>query len=708
MPFGDGSRVLALAGFVATLGIAASLSPLGFTLEEDTGLSRLFQLRGPRPAPPEAVVVRYDLDGLARLQTLPAEPAAWPQPLAGCAARNGPLRGLADATSLARLDRGVQACLVEELTRRGAAVIAFDISFRRDRGREDGVPALARAIRAHGSVVLLDFGIRRVASAQGEPSSGAGATVLDWLQSPHQDLAREAIATAPFLLPRGSARQHQVWATNPALPVPRQLPFRALEAQALPALARLAERTGVPTPPGLSRAELFDHHTAWFRAQVVSAASELGIIEQAQLAPEDARLLAALARVYRGPDGYYVNYYGPAGTFPSISVADLLVPDPERGSPASAIDLRGRVVFVGQQELGIPQADDTFATAFQSPLGVNLGGVEIAATAYANLLHDETLLALPEWARVALVAALGFAFTLASCLGMVWRGLALTLALAGAYAAIAVAGFIGWQLWLPVVVPLLGLLPLAIGLGQAVHYLGAARWLGIYAPRQVSRRLLGGRDLAAGAAQTREVSVMLTDIVGFTTLAEPMTPAAVSDFVNRHFTMLNACVEGEGGTVAQFIGDSVMSFWGAPDPQPDHAARACRAALAIGRALEAENARRAREGQPPVRMRIGINTGMVTAGNVGAPGRSNYGIVGDTVNATQRIEQLAKTLCQDRPTVAILVSARTREQAGVGFRFGEVGAHELRGRRELVMIYRLDTAPLPAERRPPALASLDG
>jgi class 3 adenylate cyclase len=349
---------------------------------------------------------------------------------------------------------------------------------------------------------------------------------------------------------------------------------------------------------------------------------------------------------------------------------------------------------VGYQELAIPQAGDSYPTAFQNRLGVDLSGVEIAATAFSNLLHDEALKALPEWARVALVGVLGVALTLASCLGMVWRGLAATLALAAAYGAVAASAFVLWHVWLPVVVPLLGLLPLAVVLGQVVHYLGAARWLGVYAPRQVSRQLLQGRDFAAGRAQRREVTVMLTDIVGFTTLAERSTPEAVAEFVNRHFTMLTRCVEDEGGTVAQFIGDSVMAFWGAPDPQPDHAARACRAALAIGRALEAENALRQRQDEPLVRMRIGVNTGPVTAGNVGAPGRSNYGIVGDAVNTTQRIEQLAKDVCLDRPTLAVLVSATTRLQAGDRFRFTDAGAHAVRGRQELVRIFRLG-APLP-------------
>jgi class 3 adenylate cyclase len=232
-------------------------------------------------------------------------------------------------------------------------------------------------------------------------------------------------------------------------------------------------------------------------------------------------------------------------------------------------------------------------------------------------------------------------------------------------------------------------LPLAIGLGQAIHYLGAARWLGIYVPRQVSQHLLQGDEFANARPQRREVTIMLTDIVGFTTLAEHNTPEAVTDFVNRHFTMLTRCVEAEGGVVGQFTGDSVMAFWGAPDPQPDHAVRACRTALAIAGALEADNGRRRTRNELAIRMRIGINSGEVTAGSVGAPGRSNYGIVGDAVNATQRIEQLAKTICHDRPTAALLVSGRTRAQAGEGFTFVDMGAHTLRGRQEVMRIHRL-------------------
>jgi adenylate cyclase len=689
-------HILALAGFVGCLGAAASLSRIGFGLEEEIGLGWLFELRGVREAPDEAIVVRFDRDALTRLRDLPADPASWPQPLRDCRQRHGGLETLQNAFSLDRLPRALHACLVELLTRRGAVVIAFDITFRRDVVREAGIPALAAAIRAHGRVVLLDRAVR----VWLPPGPGAAvAAQADLLEGAHPDLVAGAAATASFLLPRGTSAVHQFWAFNPALAAPAQLPVRALEAMALPALRRLGERAAdAPASSGLSPSEALASLTGWFRQRTATVPGGLD-----GLAPDDAdrRLLHALQRVYRGPDHYYLSFYGPPGTFPSVSAADLLAPEPH-GSRRLP-DLAGRVAFVGYQELDIPQANDSFPTAFRSPRGVDLSGVEIAATAFANLLHDDTLKALPEGKRTLLVTALGLVLTLASCLGAVWRGLSLTLALAAAYAATAAASFALAQIWLPVVVPLLVLLPLAIVLGQVVHYLGAARWLGVYTPRQVSRQLLKGNERAAARLQRREVTVMLTDIVGFTTLAEQSTPEEMAAFVNRHFTMLTRCVEAEGGILAQFIGDSVMAFWGAPDPQPDHAARACRAALAIARALEAENVECRRLGTPPVRMRIGINTGEVTAGNVGAPGRSSYGIVGDTVNTTQRIEQLAKRVCGDRPTAAILVSARTRAQAGDSFGFVDTGAHPVPGREEPVRIFRLHVGllrPVPQQPAP--------
>ncbi len=696
-----GLRLFALAGLVGGLGLAVSGSPIGFGLEEEWGLPGLFALRGIRPAPNEALVVRFDRDTLARLRALPADPDDWPEPLRACAARHGGVERLGDATSLERLPRVVQACLVEELTRRGAAVIAFDIAFRPDPSRETGVPAFAEAVGRHGAVILLERAVREwLPATRGQSTTNALQTEV--LEGPHEALAQAAIATAPWVLPRGSEQVHQFWAFNPALPSPVQLPARALEVLALPALGRLAASTGQPLAAAGTPAEMLARRTGWFRAQAAAHDGGISEFELAGLTADDARTLAALQHVYRGANGYYLNFYGPSGTFPSLSAADLLIPEP--GHATSPVDLNGRAVFVGWQELTVPQAPDSYPTAFRSREGVDLSGVEIAATAFGNLLHGETLRGPPEWARLAMVALLGFTLTLASCFGTVWRGVAATLTLAATYAAGVAASFVLWNFWLPIAVPLLLVLPLAVLAGQVVHYLGAARWLGVYAPRQVTRQLLQGHEREASRPRRLEVTVMITDIADFTSLAEHSTPEAVTEFVTGHFTLLNRCVEAEGGTAAQFIGDGMMAFWGAPDPQPDHAARACRAALAIAASIEDANARP--NARLPTRLRIGINTGLVTVGNVGAPGRSNYGIVGDTVNTTQRIEQLAKQICTDDATVTVLVSARTRAQAGGGLTFDDAGAHPVKGRQEPVPIFRLDTSRPASSVRPGRPASL--
>lgn len=680
------SRVAALALMVALIGMGASLTQVGFALEEELGLGWLFQLRGPRPAPADAFVVRFDRDTFARLRALPEEPERWPEPLRGCAANLPAMAGLPHTATLDRLPRGFHACLARELTRRGASVLAFDISFRNDPLRAEGVTAFAEAMREHGRVVLLERAVRN--RTRDAALGGAGASVqADRLEGPDAALTAAAIGTAPFLLPRTGNQVHQFWAFNPAVATATQLPVRVLETLAFEPLHRFALALGREVGAELGPAERLLRLVELYRQEGHRLTPGLAMV--AGLSRRELDLLAALARVHNGPEAYYLNFYGPPGSFLSISAADLLLPDSGYAADPRLADLEGRAAFIGYAELAETGATDSFPTAFSRD-GIYLSGVEIAATAFANLLHGQTLRPLPEWLRLLLVGLLGGVMIAASCMGRVWRGLALTLALALAYAGLAAGAFVVGHVWFPVVVPLLLLLPLAIGLGQLVHYLGAARWLTIYTPRSVGQHLLHGHEVAARASQRREVTVMMTDIAGFTPLAEHSSPEAMTEFVNRHFTLLNACVEAEAGVVAQFIGDSLMAFWGAPDLQPDHAARACRAALAIERALEADNRRRAARGEAPVRVRIGINTGEVTAGSVGAPGRSSYGIVGDTVNTTQRIEQLAKLVCLDQPTAAILVSSATRYQAGEGFRFEDAGAHPVRGRQEPVRIFRLE------------------
>jgi class 3 adenylate cyclase len=134
-----------------------------------------------------------------------------------------------------------------------------------------------------------------------------------------------------------------------------------------------------------------------------------------------------------------------------------------------------------------------------------------------------------------------------------------------------------------------------------------------------------------------------------------------------------------------------MAFWGAPERQHDHVERAIRAALAIRAAITADNAERAREGHEPVRVRIGLHTGLVVVGNIGAEGRMNYTTVGDAVNTANRLEQHGKQVTRHASGVTILLSAETAAALPEGaYPLVDLGPHVLRGRSEAVEVYALN------------------
>ena len=215
------------------------------------------------------------------------------------------------------------------------------------------------------------------------------------------------------------------------------------------------------------------------------------------------------------------------------------------------------------------------------------------------------------------------------------------------------------------------------------------RWFETYVPRNLVHKLVQQGDEAVRASVSREATVIFTDIFAFTRRSETMTAPETAAFLNEHFALLSRCIEDEGGTIDKFIGDAIMAFWGAPDAQPDHAARACRAALAIRGAMRASNAERKTAGNEPVRLRIGLHSGEVVVGNIGAPGRINYTIVGDTVNIANRLEQLGKEIGGDDEDVIILLSGATAEAAGDAAAAVPAGTHAIRGRTGDIEVFKL-------------------
>ncbi|MBA4037448.1 MAG: adenylate/guanylate cyclase domain-containing protein, partial [Bradyrhizobium sp.] len=188
--------------------------------------------------------------------------------------------------------------------------------------------------------------------------------------------------------------------------------------------------------------------------------------------------------------------------------------------------------------------------------------------------------------------------------------------------------------------------------------------------------------------EERTLAIMFTDIVGFTSACEKLSAREVAEYINHHLALVAACVEQEGGTIDKFIGDAVMAFWGAPGRVENPAASACRAAVAIQLDIAAENQRRTASGLEPVRIRIGIHMGTVVVGDIGAPNRINYTIVGDAVNATQRLESLGKSVDPDAESIT-LVSRTVFDALPHGFDLVSRGSHVVKGKHERLEVYQL-------------------
>ncbi len=219
--------------------------------------------------------------------------------------------------------------------------------------------------------------------------------------------------------------------------------------------------------------------------------------------------------------------------------------------------------------------------------------------------------------------------------------------------------------------------------------LGALRWFELYVPKKIVARLIKSGDVHEMTSDARNITVMFTDIVQFSAMSQGMSAHEVAALVNHHFALIGACIDAEEGTVDKFMGDSVMAFWGAPEKQKHRAERACRAALAIAAAIREDNRQRKADSQPAIGIRIGIHTGTVTVGNIGAPGHINYTIIGDAVNVGQRLEQLGKEIYPPETEVSILISGDTARDLGDAFEPVSAGRFALKGRDGEVEVFKL-------------------
>ncbi len=213
------------------------------------------------------------------------------------------------------------------------------------------------------------------------------------------------------------------------------------------------------------------------------------------------------------------------------------------------------------------------------------------------------------------------------------------------------------------------------------------QWLSNYIPRSLTPLLMKSGDELI--SRERDIVVLFTDIIGFSRIAEGRPAAKVAALLNRHFGLLGAIIEQEGGTIDKYIGDSVMAFWGAPLDQEDRADRAVRAAQRIAQKMHIDNERRARKGLKPLRIRIGIHKGPALVGNIGAPGRINYTLVGDTVNVAQRLEQFGREVDDGSEDAIIVISEVLAQALPPGLALIDQGEQMLHGRSSAMQVFQV-------------------
>lgn len=224
--------------------------------------------------------------------------------------------------------------------------------------------------------------------------------------------------------------------------------------------------------------------------------------------------------------------------------------------------------------------------------------------------------------------------------------------------------------------------------------------LGRFLSPQVTNRILAtaeSQGFALGVPETKEVSVLFADIVGFTSMSEKMSPAAVSLILNDYLSRMTDVIFKHEGTLDKYIGDAIMAVFGAPLDMPDHAVRSIRAALEMRERLEEFNAER-KEG-PTLRIRIGINSGKAVAGEIGSINKKEYTVLGDTVNTASRLES---SVAQP---MMIVVGENTFNAAKDEFDCRSLGRVTLKGKKNVVEAFEVLASLRVADATPPPSAA---
>jgi adenylate cyclase len=617
---------IAIALIVAvTLSLLHSMNVKFFEILESKTLDLQFALRGPVQPGPETVIAAIDEKSIKNLGRFP-----WP--------------------------RSTWGRVVDRLTEEGAKVIVFDVFFTEpETVASDDL--FQRAIMRSGRVVLpvvFDF------TEDGYKESGFTDQKIDYL-IPSAYMAMKN-TDAPFGAPKAT------------MVLPTLLRFSAY-AKALAHINMNPDIDGTLrwemlaveyqddyyAPIGLQAARLYRDVPLEKMALDFAGSVQLG--ETTIPTDEFGRML--------------INYRGPNRTFPMYSISDLL----DRNLPAGTF--KDKIVLIGATAIGIYDLRVT-------PYSTNMAGIEKHASVVDNLLKGDFLRRAPD-----LDIPLIFIFTL--LLGILIprlgarSGAAVFIVLFAVFSGFVYYLFIARGIWFSWIYPASALF---FGYTSQTAYRffteerrarDIRKMFSSYVSKRIVDELIRDPNKAKLGGDRKEITVLFSDIRGFTNFSEKHEPEDVVSLLNEYLGAMTNIVFEHDGTLDKFVGDAIMALWGAPVGQPDHAERACRCSLAMIRKLKELQAKWTAEGKYAIDIGIGINTGDMVVGNMGAEGKKmDYTVIGDNVNLGARLEGLTRKYNNH-----IIISEFTYEKVKNIVKVNELGSVTVKGKEKPVVIYDL-------------------
>ncbi len=372
-----------------------------------------------------------------------------------------------------------------------------------------------------------------------------------------------------------------------------------------------------------------------------------------------------------------VPYRGKQGSFPYFSASDVL------HGRIDARELAGAIVLVGTTAPGLMDLRST-------PVGAVYPGVEIHANLIAGML-DRNIKEKPAYmlgADLSEMLLLGLLLAIALPLLSPIRA---TLATLAALALVVGINLALWQ-YASMVMPLaatvlmvIALFILSMSYGFFVESRAKRQITGLfgqYVPPELVDEMSENPENFTMEGESREMTVLFSDVRGFTTISEGLAPKQLSRLMNEYLTPMTQIIHKQRGTIDKYIGDAIMAFWGAPLADPDNARHGVLAALEMQGALASLRGKFKAEGWPEIRIGVGVNTGSMSVGNMGSEFRMAYTVMGDSVNLASRMESLTKQY-----GVGIIVGENTQKILKQEFVFRELDRVRVKGKDKPAAIY---------------------